>query len=125
MTEIRQLNLKKMEAHYGSQVALANILDSTTARINHLLTGHRNIGEKTARKFESLLKKPLGWMDFIHDESSINNQAIVDLSKYSDDQRRLISVLLNSFDSSQSQENKPEKTQNKPLTTEAENAGGG
>jgi plasmid maintenance system antidote protein VapI len=125
VTEIRQLNLKKMEVHYGSQVALADILDSTTARINHLLTGHRNIGEKTARKFEALLKKPSGWMDFIHDESSINNQDIVDLSKYSDDQRRLISVLLNSFESSLPQENKPQNNQNKPLTLPTENVGGG
>ena len=122
VTEIRQLNLKKMEAHYGSQVALADILDSTTARINHLLTGHRNIGEKTARKFEAMLKKPSGWMDFLHDELSINNKEIIDLSKYNEDQRRLISVLLNSFDS---QENKPENTQNKPLTPTTENVGGG
>jgi plasmid maintenance system antidote protein VapI len=120
MTEIRKLNLEKMSECYGSQVALASVLNSTTARISHLLTGYRNIGEKTARKFELLLQKPLGWMDSLHDEPFVVSQNIIDLSKYNDDQRRLIAMLLNSFDSLQLKEN----TQNKPLATTTENGGG-
>jgi hypothetical protein len=125
VTEIRQLNLKKLEVYYGSQVALADILGSTPARVNHLLTGHRNIGEKVARKFELALKKPQGWMDSIHDDSATNNPDIIDLSKYNEDQQRVIRMLLGSFDSSQGQENNPQNKQNNPLTTPVQNVGGG
>ena len=60
-------------------------------------------------------------MDSIHDEPVINNPNIVDLSKYTDDQQRVIKMLLDSFDSAKFQENKQEK----PLTTETENVRGG
>ena len=105
MTEIRQLNLKKIELKYGSQVALAEIIKLSPSRVNHLLTGQRNIGEKAARKIEILLNKPSGWMDALHDEQDKKN--IVDLSKYNDEENKLIQLLLDSLDS------KKEKTQEK------------
>ena len=121
MTEIRRLNLKKIEQAYGTQVLLAEIIELSPARVNHLLTGQRNIGEKAARKIEKLLNKPHGWMDLLDSESVINNTSIIDLSKYTEDQQRVIKMLLDSFDSTQSQENKQEKY----LTTETIREGGG
>lgn len=66
MAMIRQENLQSLEKHYGSQRALADALDSTPGYINQLLTNRRSIGEKAARRFEQLLKKPIGWMDQSH-----------------------------------------------------------
>ncbi len=117
MTEIRRLNLKKIEQAYGTQVLLAEIIELSPARVNHLLTGQRNIGEKAARKIEKLLDKPSGWMDLLDSESIINNASVVDLSKYTDDQQRVIKMLLDSFDSTKFQENKQEKTLTDPVKT--------
>ena len=118
MAEIRQINLKKLEVKYGSQVALAEILDTSTARVNHLLTGQRNIGEKTARKFEVLLGQPSGWMDTL---DSINpQQASPLLDKFNQlcpDQQKEVTEFIN-FKLSQNKENKP-------LTARPENVGGG
>ncbi len=117
VTEIRRLNLKKIEQAYGTQVLLAEIIELSPARVNHLLTGQRNIGEKAARKIEKLLDKPSGWMDLLDSESIINNASVVDLSKYTDDQQRVIKMLLDSFDSTKFQENKQEKTLTDPVKT--------
>ena len=121
MTEIRQLNLKKLELKHGSQVVLAEILELSPARVNHLLTGQRKIGEKAARKIEKLLNKPNGWMDSLVDELDESNKSIVDLSKYSEDQQKIVRMLLNSFDASKPTENK----ENKPLTETKDIARGG
>ena len=123
MTEIRQLNLKKLEAKYGSQVALAEILDTSTARVNHLLTGQRNIGEKTARKFEVLLGKPSGWMDTL---GAINPQQpsspILDkFNQLCPDQQKIIELMMDQLS------NKPKSSENntnKALTSLDENVGG-
>lgn len=54
MSEIRRLNLKRL-ASASSQVDFAEQAGLSTAYLNHLLTGYRNIGEKTARKIERKL----------------------------------------------------------------------
>jgi SOS-response transcriptional repressor LexA len=54
MSEIRRLNLKRL-ASASSQVEFAEQAGLSTAYLNHLLTGYRNIGEKTARKIERKL----------------------------------------------------------------------
>lgn len=69
---IRQENLSRLEQQYGSQRALADALDSTPGYINQLLTSRRTIGEKAARRFESLLKKPNGWFDQTHNNGEQN-----------------------------------------------------
>jgi len=56
MSEIRQHNLKQIADSFESQQKLADILDFTAGYVNQLLTGHRNIGEKAARKIEQKLK---------------------------------------------------------------------
>ena len=118
VTEIRKINLKKLEAKYGSQVALAEILDTSTARVNHLLTGQRNIGEKTARKFEILLGKPSGWMDTLDSIAQLPSSNILDkFNQLCPDQQREVTEFID-FKLSQ-------KPANKPLTAQPENVGGG
>ena len=119
MAEIRQINLKKLEVKYGSQVALAEILDTSTARVNHLLTGQRNIGEKTARKFEVLLGQPSGWMDTL-DSINLQQQPSPLLDKFNQlcpEQQKEVTEFIN-FKLSQNKENKP-------LTARPKNVGGG
>ncbi len=116
--EIRKINLKKLEAKYGSQVALAEILDTSTARVNHLLTGQRNIGEKTARKFEILLGKPSGWMDTLDSIAQSPSSPLLDkFNQLCPDQQREVTEFID-FKLSQ-------KPANKPLTDQPEKCGGG
>jgi plasmid maintenance system antidote protein VapI len=124
VTEIRRLNLNKMVLKHGTQVVLAEIIELSPARVNHLLTGQRNIGEKAARKIEQLLNKPYGWMDLVENESNGNNKNIVDISKYSEDQQRVVRMLLDSFDASKTPKITENNT-NKTLTTPTKNVGGG
>lgn len=63
MSEIRLTNLKRIANKYESQRELSDALDLTPAYLNHLMTGYRNIGEKTARKIEARLDLPRGWLD--------------------------------------------------------------
>jgi len=56
MSEIRQHNLQEIADKFASQRGLADALDTTPGYINQLLTGHRGIGEKAARKIEKKLK---------------------------------------------------------------------
>jgi len=58
MSEIRRINLQKLSDRYEKQREFADVVDLTPAYINHLLTGYRNMGEKTARKIEAKLKLP-------------------------------------------------------------------
>lgn len=53
--EIRRKNLNKIALECGSQREFADKLDQTPGYINQLLSGHRSIGEKAARKIERTL----------------------------------------------------------------------
>lgn len=66
MSEIRLNNLKKLVNGFDSQREFADAIDKTPAYLNHLMTGFRNIGEKTARQIEVSLNLPRGWMDIDH-----------------------------------------------------------
>lgn len=54
--EIRRDNLKVINNTYEKQVDFADRLSLASNYLNQLLTGHRNIGEKIARKIETSLK---------------------------------------------------------------------
>lgn len=56
LSEIRQHNFQIIADRFTSQRALADALDTTPGYVNQLLTGHRGIGEKAARKIEEKLK---------------------------------------------------------------------
>ena len=56
-------NLLKLISEYGSQAKLADAVGCTPSVISQLVTGHRDIGEKLARKIESGAGRPLNWLD--------------------------------------------------------------
>jgi len=47
-----------MNAQYETQAEFADVLGMAPAYLSHLLTGHRNIGEKKAREIEIKLRLP-------------------------------------------------------------------
>ena len=60
---MRKRNLLVLVGRYGRQQALADAAGLSVQYINQMLSGHRSIGEKTARKIEAALQLALGWMD--------------------------------------------------------------
>ena len=62
-SDIRRQNLQRLVSRHGTQQALANAVGLAVQYINHLLSGHRSMGEKTARKIEAALQLDRGWMD--------------------------------------------------------------
>ena len=60
---MRKRNLLALVGRYGRQQALADAVGLSVQYINQMLSGHRSIGEKTARKIEAALQLPVGWMD--------------------------------------------------------------
>lgn len=60
---IRVNNLRSLVRRYESQQAFADAAKLGVQYLNQLLKGHRNIGEKTARKIEASLKLDPGWLD--------------------------------------------------------------
>ena len=61
--QVRLLNLRKLIAEFGSQAKLADTVGITASVISQLVTGHRDIGEKLARKIESGSGRPALWLD--------------------------------------------------------------
>ena len=121
VTEIRRLKLKKLELEYGSQVVLAEVIELSPARVNHLLTGQRNIGEKAARKIEQLIKKPIGWLDTLDsDLKPTNHNGHLESANLTPEQLLLIKGMIAQFEQSN-----PAKAENKSLTYPTENVGGG
>ena len=121
VTEIRRLKLKKLELEYGSQVVLAEVIELSTARVNHLLTGQRNIGEKAARKIELLIKKPIGWLDTLEsDLQQTNHNGYLEQANLTPEQLALIKGMIAQFE-----QTNPAKAEHKALTSPAENVGGG
>ncbi len=118
ITEIRRLNLRKLEQEYGSQVALSEVIELSAARVNHLLTGQRNIGEKAARKIEQLIKKPSGWLD--SDQLQPNYNGYLESANLTPEQLQVVKLMISQFE-----QTNPVKPQNKSLTAPAENVGGG
>jgi transcriptional regulator with XRE-family HTH domain len=63
LIQIRLKRLRELVNRYESQKAFAEAVEQPPAYINHLLTGRRNMGEKTARAIEKKLKLPERWLD--------------------------------------------------------------
>ncbi len=60
---IRRTNLKLLTASSDSISAWARKYGFDATYVSQMLSGHRNIGEKTARKIEVSTGKPVGWLD--------------------------------------------------------------
>ena len=56
-------NLRRLIAEYGSQAKLADAVGCTPSVISQLVTGHREIGEKLARKIEEGAGLQPLWLD--------------------------------------------------------------
>jgi transcriptional regulator with XRE-family HTH domain len=76
MSEIRQINFQKAVNSYPSQEAIADILGVTPGYISQLITGHRAMGEKTARKFEKKLKLPINTFDIDSSKEYIEGEFV-------------------------------------------------
>ena len=63
MTEIRLHNLRRIVSRYETHQAVASEAGLSGQYLNQLLSGHRNIGEKTARKIERALRLTPGELD--------------------------------------------------------------
>ena len=120
VTEIRRLKLKKLELEYGSQVVLAEVIELSPARVNHLLTGQRNIGEKAARKIEQLIKKPIGWLDTSEESQLTNHNGYLEQANLTPEQLQAVKLIIAQFE-----QTNPLKAENKSLTYPTENVGGG
>ena len=66
-TEIRRLNANYLaDKRYGRQELSGKLGYQDNNYLNQLLGGHSPMGGRTARKFESSLGLPEGWMDTPH-----------------------------------------------------------
>lgn len=68
--DMRKRNLSVLVRRYGRQQALADAVGLSVQYINQMLSGHRTIGEKTARKIEKGLCLAPGWMDVDSDAAA-------------------------------------------------------
>ena len=60
------INLRKLVKDHRSQANLADKVGVTASVISQLVTGHRAIGEKLARKIEQRTNKKELWLDQDH-----------------------------------------------------------
>ena len=67
--EIRQRNVFELAEYFGRE-DLAEMLGYPDAGyLNQIARGASKIGDRTARKIEKVLGKPVGWLDHLHDDS--------------------------------------------------------
>ncbi len=111
---MRKRNLLVLVGRYGRQQALADAVGLSVQYINQMLSGHRSIGEKTARKIEAALQLPFGWMDVdssgadTNTVKAVSESEVVEVSKdvlrlaraiqsLSADQRAILQALVDSM----------------------------
>ena len=97
MTEtnsIRRKRLSELVSEHEDQESLADVIGYTPSYISQLITGHRNVGEKTARKIEKKTGKPSGWLDQAGDVRSEIVDIIQEISGRDEtEQRRILGML--------------------------------
>lgn len=99
--DIRHKRLLKLLREMGSQAKLAEASGYAPAYINQLLQRKRSIGEKTARKIESILGKEHNWLDkdsSVNYESTELKEAINILRRLPEDDLSKVLYLLRAFD---------------------------
>lgn len=73
INDLRVKNLSSLVREAGSIANLARKYKIDATYISQILSGHRNLGEKAARKIESMMNLDQNWFDQKHD--------VVDLSQ--------------------------------------------
>lgn len=63
IADTRRANLRRVAEGFRTQGEFAGHADLSNTYANHLLTGYRNIGEKSARKIEENLGLGSGFLD--------------------------------------------------------------
>jgi phage repressor protein C with HTH and peptisase S24 domain len=63
LQETRRKNLGMSCGSHSQQAELAAIYDCEPSYISNMINGRKTIGEKTARKLEKCLNKPIHWID--------------------------------------------------------------
>lgn len=63
LKEIRRANLARLVAEAKSQIAFAEECELSPVHLNHMLTGFRGVGDRSAAKIEKLKTLHPGWMD--------------------------------------------------------------
>lgn len=69
---IRLKNLKSLINEIGTAAALAEKINASPSQISQIVAPKaiRSLGDALARRIEEAFRKPHGWMDQIHDQSS-------------------------------------------------------
>ena len=60
---VRRERLALLVAGFKSQAAFAREIERDAFKVNALLRGRANIGDRLAREIEQRLGKPAGWLD--------------------------------------------------------------
>jgi len=68
VAEIRKLNFIEVVNKYGSQGQIAKAMGVSTGYVYQLVNGLRNMGERSASKFEARLNLPEGWLSTLPDD---------------------------------------------------------
>ncbi|MBG0542789.1 LexA family protein [Enterobacter hormaechei] len=86
--EIRKANLealyeKRQNESGMTKAQFAELIETSPAALSQLLgpNPHRNIGDKMARKIETALDLPFGWMDVLHASEEPSNVAFRGLNE--------------------------------------------
>jgi transcriptional regulator with XRE-family HTH domain len=75
--------MKRQHESGMTKAQFAELIETSPAALSQLLgpNPHRNIGDKMARKIESALDLPFGWMDVLHTSEEPSNVAFRGLNE--------------------------------------------
>lgn len=99
-SEFRRTNLESLIQEYGTIERLSDLSDQSPSYISQVRNGTRNMGNKVARKVESELGLPAGWMDLDHQGQRPTDTVPVELTyfrKLSREQREAVVLILRSM----------------------------
>lgn len=89
--DIRVKKLNQLVKQYGSQTALCEVTGLSASYLSQMLSGHRTIGEKTARSIEQKVNVAHLWMDTDDDGvSPILQEVLVEMEPLSDEDKRSV-----------------------------------
>lgn len=91
---IRKASLASLVKENGGVTAFSKMTGISLTYISQMLNGHRNIGEKTARKLELAANKPTGWMDGDVEDLSVEEMEIIELLRITPEERKKLIIPL-------------------------------
>jgi len=80
ISEVRRLNLLEAVTAIGGEARFVEAYDVSQAQLWQWLNRRRNIGEKSARKLESKIGKPSGWLDTGQNDEGATDAPPIELS---------------------------------------------